>query len=287
MCMYNGEQYSSDTAKIYKKFDILTCDVEGKVIDGVKLDIQDTTPNSSFVTIAPIEEFNVNFDLDGRLITIESTFTGYHYIPLEVEPGKYKFINISAPLTVLTSCIMHDKGTIINSIVRENINTAIAFNLYSKDELEQISNIFPRLKRKTKPVSVNEITKDNSFNSFDDTQQEPQCEEPVFKTPDEIQALTPDNFEEVFPPAPKFELPDNVFPIEADTETTDDVEPIEVSDKTNSPKSYYEIFVQCYYKDYVTGKLKAAEIAERMGVGKQSIYNFMHKYKKENRDINY
>lgn len=170
MCYFEGREYNSDTARVINKFDVYVCDLGdvekssvslGKKRPCVIISSNDIiNPKSNKFFIAPIRtEHNtvVTKDSLDKIVNSKREI-GRIYIPLEVAPDEYKFIDMSDIRPVSSRDIQSYKFTIINLKTRQKINESIIEYLLSEDEFEEMVRNYIQIK------SVNGSLSDNMQN---------------------------------------------------------------------------------------------------------------------------
>lgn len=150
MCYFEGREYHSDTARVIKKFDVYVCDLGdtddssvslGKKRPCVIISSDDiSNPKSNKYYIAPIRtEHNMKITKETLDEIVESKReVGRLYIPLEISPDEYKFIDMSDIRPVSSRDILSYKFTIINTQIRQKINETIIEYFLSKNEFEEM-----------------------------------------------------------------------------------------------------------------------------------------------------
>lgn len=158
MCLYEGREFESDTARLIHKFDIYFCDLGdigetntlGKTRPCVIVSSDDINdPRSGQYMIAPMRtEHGVEATADNiEDIVAEKYKLGRIYVPVLMSPSDgYRFIDITQMRQIPSSSILNYKGSIINPNVRERINTSLMKLLFSKDEFtitETVEDVEP------------------------------------------------------------------------------------------------------------------------------------------------
>lgn len=146
MCLYEGREFGSDTARLIHKFDIYFCDLGdigetntlGKTRPCVIVSSDDINdPRSGQYMIAPMRtEHSVEVTADNVEDVVADRYRlGRIYVPVLMSPSDgYRFIDITQMRQIPSSAVLNYKGSIINPKVRERINMSIMKLLFSKDE---------------------------------------------------------------------------------------------------------------------------------------------------------
>lgn len=160
---FSEGNYSSDTGKIIRKFDIYLCDLgEGEFISGG--DIGKTrpcviissdnynNPKSCRYVVAPIRTEHKE---DITKNNVESFVkrkkeTGTLYVPLEMAPDDLRFIDITEMKKVASSKLIRYLHSVINPSVKDRINKTIVEFLFSDEEL---SNLVPK-REAAQPIQI-------------------------------------------------------------------------------------------------------------------------------------
>ena len=144
MCIYEGKEYGSDTGRIIRKYDIYICDL-GEPVDnnlGKKrpcVIIQSdkfNCPKQNRYIVAPIRSDNaIRATKDNLRDIVEARReVGRLYVPIEMEPDKFSFIDITRIESVQSNNIKVYKCSIINPEVKKKISLALHELMFSDDE---------------------------------------------------------------------------------------------------------------------------------------------------------
>lgn len=141
MCFYEGKEYFSDVAKIINKFDIYICELGDMDDPGtlgktrpcviVSSDLINC-PKSGQYMIAPIRsEHTLEVSRDTlNNIVVERRKVGRIYVPIEMNPDDFSFIDITQTRQISTNNIQKYCGTIINDEVRKGIDFGLSELLF-------------------------------------------------------------------------------------------------------------------------------------------------------------
>ena len=145
MCFYNGEQFNSDTARIINKFDIYVCDLGeigesntlGKSRPCVIISSNEyNSPKNGQYIIAPIRtEHQMEVSRDTlETIVKERRKLGRIYVPIEMAPDDFRFIDISQMRQISNTNVVKYSSTVINENIRKRINDSIFELIFSQQE---------------------------------------------------------------------------------------------------------------------------------------------------------
>lgn len=144
MCMYKGKEYGSDTGRIINKFDIWICDL-GEPVDNnlgkkrpcviVQSD-RFNNPKQNRYIIAPIRtEHSMDVSKDTLQNIVDARReVGRLYVPMEMDPDNFKFIDMTRIQSIPSSDIKIYKTSILSDEVKNNINAALFEVLFSDNE---------------------------------------------------------------------------------------------------------------------------------------------------------
>ena len=146
MCIFEGKEYGSDTGRIIRKYDIYTCDLGKPVNNNLGKNrpcviIQSNkinNPKQNRYIVAPIRtehQMEVSQDTLQTIVSAKREL-GRVYIPIEMEPGKFSFIDMTRIESVQSTEVKSYRCSIINPDLKNKINNALRDLLFSDDENE-------------------------------------------------------------------------------------------------------------------------------------------------------
>ena len=311
-CVINGKEYNSDTGRIIRKFDIYVCDL-GEMIENGPLAkkrpcviVQANRmidPKQGLFLVAPIRNEH-NFGTVTREKVQEIVDyrreRGKIYVPVELFPNDFSFIDITEMKSVTSVNILSYKNSIINPAVQVKINNAMKEFLFDDGEFD---NLFPA---EVIEVEAKEIV------TVPEEKSEPVVElKPIENTSEIGQKLNKVISEQVKENEQKIiEMHKKVKRKEISKSTAakklgltlkaydEIIKQINKEDqeekKTKStyvnrplPKSIPAGF-SVYVKQYDDNKLTAKQIAKKIGKSEQTVYNYIARYRQlqaENKNV--
>lgn len=157
MCNFENEGYNSDCGRIIKKFDIYICDL-GELDENSKgKDLKKTrpcvivssddynNPKSDSYMIAPLRtehKESIGTEEDINSLIDKKLKVGRIYIPLEVCPGDFRFIDITETRKVSSRDIIRYSSSILNENIKKKINISLMTYLFSDMEIKEMYNNF-------------------------------------------------------------------------------------------------------------------------------------------------
>lgn len=308
MCIYNGEQYNSDTARIISKFDIYFCDL-GDFDDGllgkerpcvIIKNNDEISPKTGQYLIAPIRtehQMEVNKDTLEDIVN-EKRRVGRIYVPIEMQPGDYRFVDVSQMRTITSTKVMRYYSSIINRKVRNRINIAMAELQFSDEELAYISH--ERFKTSDSVSIVEEpVAKSNTDSKVDDNVESlheiDSNSEMAKKINKAIQnqnvIVNEQKFVELYNQVKRKEIAKSTaakklgLTIKAFEQIAKEMNKEKGEKKRGrcKPGTYNGFSV--YYKMYTDKKMSVKEIAQRLGVTEQAVRNKIYRYRKDQNDL--
>lgn len=305
MCMYNGEQYSSDTARLIRKFDIYVCDL-GDFEDGllgkerpcvvVKND-DEISPKTGCYLVAPIRtehQMEVSKDTLSDVVDYRRQ-VGRSYVPIEMSAGDFRFIDISQIRTVYSTKVLRYYGSVINRKVRNEINIAMAMLQFSDEELAFVYK--ERFGKDNVEPDIYEEIKEPEYNN---TKSEPAEEDKEFVIESDTEIGRKINaainkqsnanehkFRELYKQVQTKELSKSTashklgltikeFDKIAKEIKKEDKPPSKYSTRS-LPKTLPHGF-SLLYKAHKEGKMTIREMKEKLGKSEQTCYNYIARY---------
>lgn len=319
MCYFeNGEEYKSDVYRRIQKFDIFYCDLGaiddvasgtlGKERPCVIVSSDELShPKAGQYIIAPIRtEHNLNVYKE----TLESIVTskkkvGRVYVPIEMAPDDYRFIDITQIRQITIGKIKNYVSTIGNSELKNRINNELFNTLFSPGELKLNKSDIPSASSVQKPVQITPKTTKDAVKAVAastkvETLQKPEVDSEIARKIGfalaEVKEPKKDNnavFIELYNKIQKGSL----TRYEASTKMG-----VSITAFNNLVKEYEEkngiktsitppikpekpirgslpTGFSKYVQLYDNGKMTASEIAERIGKSTATVYNYINRYK--------
>lgn len=300
MCTINGKTYKSDCARLIRKFDIYLCDL-GEVGEGLCLGktrpcviIQSNRMNHPLQNgyiVAPIRtehEFKVSKDTLQEIVDYRKSL-GRIYIPIEDEPEKYRFIDITETRKVASAKVLRYKNTIINPELRQKIDDAL-FELLLDDDAYNV-DIAPfgmsidsmgETKKIETPALSEEPVADTEIN------------QKIAKAISEQEEAIKQRVTEVHKKFHKKEISKSEaakqlgISIKDFDKISQEIKKEEKEEKKATTKtSKYAnrplpkklpLGFSLLYKEYKEGNITVKEITQRLGKSEQTIYNYIARY---------
>lgn len=279
MCIYKGEQFNSDTARIINKFDIYVCDL-GEIADNSLLgksrpcviisnDDYNSPKNGQYL-IAPIrtehqmEVSRENLDY----ITQERKKYGRIYVPIEMSPEDFRFIDITQLRQVSSSNVTRYVSTIINYKLRKRINDSLFEFLFSKEEAVDY---------KLNTVNVNELIPTETVYS----EVEKQINEDITTEPKVI------DIKEKQVSKLAAELQDEIEfknPVDIKIEENTDTKP-KRKHTGGKPEKHLPMGFSLHYKKLKAKRITHAELAEKCGMSTCTLRKKIKEFEAEHPDL--
>lgn len=148
MCMYEGKEYTSDVGRFIDKYDIWVCDL-GEPIDNnlgkkrpcvILQSNKLNDPKQGTYIVAPIRtEHNMKVSKETLQDIVETKKrVGRWYIPIEVDSGDFRFIDMTRMQSVYTGDILIYKYSILNSELKKKIADTMHEILLSDEEVANL-----------------------------------------------------------------------------------------------------------------------------------------------------
>ena len=322
MCFYEGKEYHSDVARFINKYDIFICDL-GEPIDANNsigknrpcVIVQSDTinePKQATYIVAPIRtEHSMKVSKDTlQEIVDERRKVGRLYIPIEVDPDTYSFIDMTRLESVSSSNIKSYKNSIINPELKKKIAETL-FEIFLSDEPyyninpnNTVVNVSAKIKEEQKeskpietimpkPIQTTDIVlKSNNTDSeigkkiqkaIDDSQNKTNAikeigqlygkvKEGVLSTKEAAKEIgvSEDNMSVI--------ILDYEKSLSSDVKKSHPVLNIDLK----GTKSKYRIpdDFSMYYKAYKEKKMTVTQIAAKLGRHYQTVYEYIRHYEK-------
>lgn len=144
MCIYEGKEYTSDVGRFINKYDIYVCDL-GEPIDNnlgkkrpcvILQSNKLNDPKQGTYIVAPIRtehSMKVSKETLQNIVDTKRK-VGRWYIPIEVDSGDFRFIDMTRMQSVYTGDILVYKYSILNSELKKKIADTMHEILLSDEE---------------------------------------------------------------------------------------------------------------------------------------------------------
>ena len=297
MCIFEGKEYYSDTARIIKKFDIYTCDLGNQQADDGLLsksrpcvivsNDDHICPKSSLYLIAPIRtEHNIDFTRETiEDVVKERRETGRIYIPIEMSPNDFRFIDITQSRIIKSNKIDRYCSSIINEDLKKRINRALVEKYLSIDELTDVFN--EKDEYQQEQVSVRDI----KCNEEEDDVEDVSYEEETNKLPEEFFNLYEQykqNLITLSEASNQLQISNDSFiNLVTDYESTG-VHKENLNMVIKQPKGRGTKFptgFSLYYKSYKDKKMTVKQISEKSGLTVYQVRYYIKKYESLKADM--
>ena len=167
MCIYEGKEYYSDTGRFINKYDIFVCDLGDPVDNNIGkkrpcVIVQSDNfndPKQGTYLVAPIR---TEHTLEVSRETLDDVVkqrqqVGRFHIPIETEPNRFSFIDMTLTRSVHSSDILVYKYSILNQKLKKKINDALYELIFSGEEYSYIKDEY---NTKTKSIVKLELVDD-------------------------------------------------------------------------------------------------------------------------------
>lgn len=145
MCIYEGKEYTSDVGRFINKYDIYICDL-GEPVDNnlgkkrpcvILQSNKLNDPKQGTYIVAPIRtEHNMKVSKETLQDIVDTKRkVGRWYIPIEVDSGDFRFIDMTRMQSVYTGDILIYKYSILNSELKQKIADTMREILLSDEEI--------------------------------------------------------------------------------------------------------------------------------------------------------
>ena len=149
MCIFEGQEYYSDVARIIKKFDIYICDLGDSTDESllnksrpcvIVSNENNNCPKSASYLIAPIRtEHNIEFTRETvEDVVNERRKVGRIYVPIEIAPDDFRFIDVTQARPIRSNKVNSYCNSIINEDLKKRINIALVEKYLSANEINEI-----------------------------------------------------------------------------------------------------------------------------------------------------